>query len=134
MSKSINISGVEIRNILDCLNDLPPKDGETYLVLPSEKHGIATLNMKTATDYYKGKIECCSCGKVIAKGELPATVEIECRNCGAKNDLSKVPVDKTKPFAERLNLEKKEFKVENVVGGQVATVSLPDNSNQPKKI
>ncbi|WP_276483566.1 Com family DNA-binding transcriptional regulator [Paraflavitalea pollutisoli] len=54
-------------------------------------------------------VKCTGCGKTIAKAQLPALVEIKCQRCGALNDLSQITVspDKTKPFAERLQLEKK---------------------------
>lgn len=40
---------------------------------------------------------------------MPALVEIKCPHCGVRNDLAAIEVDgdKRKPFAERLQLEKK---------------------------
>lgn len=53
--------------------------------------------------YVKKQIKCEGCGKLIAKGEKPANVEIKC-DCGTLNDLSQVD---NRPYSERLNLEKK---------------------------
>lgn len=60
-------------------------------------------------EYQKRPIKCCNCGKQVAKGELPALVEVKCDKCGTVNDLSQVAIDgdSTKPFADRLKLEKK---------------------------
>lgn len=59
----------------------------------------------------KHKIKCTGCNKVIAKGQLPALVEIQCPHCSTLNDLSHVDIstakDHTQPFSERLKLEKK---------------------------
>lgn len=52
------------------------------------------------------KIKCTNCGRTIAEGQTPAPVNIKCPKCKVVNDLNKE--DKTKPFAERLQLEKKD--------------------------
>lgn len=51
------------------------------------------------------KIKCTNCGRTIAEGQKPAPVTIKCPKCKVVNDLNKE--DKTKPFAERLQLLKK---------------------------
>jgi len=51
----------------------------------------------------KQKIKCESCNKVIAEGQTPATVIINCSHCGARNDLSA----DLRSFTERLGLELK---------------------------
>ena len=63
-----------------------------------------------SSQYQKRPIKCSNCGKQIAKGELPALVEVKCEKCGRVNDLSQVGVDPdtTRPFADRLRLEKKD--------------------------
>jgi len=57
------------------------------------------------------KICCHNCGRMIAEGNLPAIVKIKCPKCKVVNDLN--VQDKTKPFTERLELERKD----NVVFG-----------------
>lgn len=42
----------------------------------------------------KRKIGCENCNKVIALGEVPASVEIKCPHCGTLNDLSKLSMPK----------------------------------------
>lgn len=56
------------------------------------------------------KIKCSGCNKVIAKGQLPATVEIQCPSCGTLNDLSKMDISTVQdhlPYSQRLKLQKK---------------------------
>ena len=51
------------------------------------------------------KIRCESCNKIIAEGRTPATITIECRHCGVRNDLGRRICDL--PFTARLDYEKK---------------------------
>jgi phage FluMu protein Com len=94
MINSINIAGIEIKH--NC--NVP----DYYIILEPADH----IN----NDELKQSVYCIGCGKKIAKAELPALVEIACPKCKTLNDLSRVTPtdDKTKPFAERLRLEKKE--------------------------
>lgn len=67
------------------------------------------------------KIKCESCNKVIAEGQLPATVIINCRHCGAKNDL-KEKEDHCQSFTDRLELERK---IREAFGSQVNGPYMP---------
>lgn len=57
----------------------------------------------------KQKIKCESCNKVIAEGQIPAAIIINCQHCGARNDLD------IRPFTERLGLERKRLTMESIV-------------------
>lgn len=49
------------------------------------------------------KIRCESCNKVIAEGQVPAVIIINCSHCGTRNDLRPDP----RSFTERMGLELK---------------------------
>lgn len=74
------------------------------------------------------KVKCTNCGRTLAEGNLPATVKIKCPKCKVVNDLN--VQDKTKPFTERLELEKKERNIPtytNLEKGIIGKMIKPGN-------